>query len=142
MSAQAILWHASFDRLAVGTVLTPRPEYEMRWAACDAGRILEDNRPAGSRAHRDAVFACDDPQDCDNAGAHCEWLFGIEPSGPVERHDLSWATEIDRLVSNSWPSDDPAVLALCTRYWSGEASPDPVWEHLMASAIVISIEPY
>lgn len=136
------LWHASFERLEVGRVLAPQPEYEMRWGHMSAGRILEDNRPSNLRAHRDAVFACDNPQDCDNAGAHCEWLFGIEPSGDVERHDLAWASEIDGLISNGWPSDDRAVLDHAARYWSGEASPDPVWEYLCASARIISVEAY
>lgn len=136
------LWHASFDRLAVGTILTPRPDYEMRWGSDCAGRILEDARPASMRAHRDAVFACADPQDCDNAGAQCEWLYEIRPEGPVEQHDLAWASEIDKLVGNGWSPDDPAVVALAARYWSGEASPDPVWEYLGASATVLSVEEF
>ena len=136
------LWHASFDRLPVGTVLSPRPDYEMRWTTDCAGRILEDVRPADALAHRDAVFACSDPQDCDNAGAHCEWLFGIEPHGAVERHDLAWASDIDRLVSDGWPPGDPAIVELARRYWTGEASEDPVWEHLCTSAVIVSVEPY
>lgn len=136
------LWHASLTRLPAGTVLAPTADYEMRWASYCAGRILEDLRPAGMRAHRDAVFACDNPQDCDNAGAHCEWLFAIEPEGVVERHDLAWATDIDRLVGDGWPADDPAIAELGRRYWSGEASPDPVWEYLCARATIISVEQF
>ena len=135
-------WHASFDRLPVGTVLTPRPDYEMRWSSDCAGRILEDLRPAHMRAHRDAVFTCAEPQDCDNAGAHCEWLCEVRPEGPVERHDLAWASDIDRLVSDGWPADDPAIVEMARRYWNGEASPDPVWEHLCPSAAVLSVEEF
>ncbi len=135
-------WHASFDRLPVGTTLTPRVGYEERWSSYCVGRILEDLRPADQIAHRDAVFMCDDPQSCDDAGAHCEWLFEVVPQGVVERHDMEWATEIDRLVSNGWPDADPRVVELARRYWSQEPSPTPTWEYLAASALVVAVEPY
>ena len=135
-------WHASAVRLPVGTILAPRPDYEARWSAYGVGRILEDLRPEGSLAHRDAVFMCDDAQDCDNAGAHCEWLFGVEPHGVVQRHDMEWATRIDCLVSDGWPVEDPAIVELARRYWAGEASDNPTWELLAASAVIHTVEEY
>lgn len=135
-------WHASFDELPVGTTLAPRPDYERRWSDHHVGRILEDLRPTDSLAHCEAVFMCDDPQDCDNAGAHCEWLFAVEPAGLVQRHDMHWATEIDRLVSNGLPINDPKIVELAQRYWSGQGSQHPVWEYLARTAIIRSVEPY
>jgi len=135
-------WHASFDPLPVGTVLVPRPDYEARWTSNSVGRILEDMRPPASLAHRDAVFMCDDPQECDNAGANCEWLFEVVPTGKVQRHDMDWPTTIDSMVSDGWPPDDARIVELARRYWSGEASDMPTWEYLARSAAVTSVEPY
>lgn len=135
-------WHASFDELPVGTVLTPRPEYESRWQSESVGRILEDLRPAECLPHRSAVFMCDSPQGCDDAGAHCEWLFEVEPSGAVERHDMEWATCMDRLLSEGWPSDGEEIRSLAHRYWQGHPSECPTWEYLAGSAIVIRVERY
>lgn len=135
-------WHASFDRLPEGTVLAPRPEYENRWSSDSAGRILEDLRPSDMLAHRDAVFMCDDPQECDNAGAYCEWLFEVRPDGDVQRHDMEWATTIDSMVSDGWPVDDARITELARRYWHGEASTLPTWEYLVPAATVMSVEPY
>jgi hypothetical protein len=135
-------WHASAVRLPVGTVLAPQPDYEARWSAYGVGRILEDLRPEGMLAHREAVFMCEDPQDCDNAGANCDWLFEVEPHGGVQSHDMEWATRIDGLVSDGWPADSPEVVELARRYWSGEGSEYAVWEHLCASATILSVEEY
>ncbi len=135
-------WHASFQRLTVGTVLVPQPGYEDRWHPQSAGRILEDRRPASALPHRDAVFLCDDPQECDNCGAHCEWLFRVEPADRIERHDLEWATRIDVLMSEGASPDDPAIAELARRYWSGESSELPTWEYLTPQATVLAVEEY
>lgn len=135
-------WHASFDPLPVGTTLVPRLEYENRWSQDCAGRILENLRPAHLLAHRDAVFMCMEAQDCDNAGAHCEWLFGVKAQGKVERHDMEWATEIYRLISDGWPLTDPRIVELARRYWYGEASDAPTWEYLTPAANIMSVERY
>jgi len=135
-------WHASFAPLPVGTILVPCPDYEARWTSNSVGRILEDMRPPASLAHRDAVFMCDDPQECDNAGAYCEWLFEVVPAGEVQRHDMEWATTIDSMVSDGWPPDDVRIVDLARRYWSAEASDMPTWEYLARSAAVTSVEPY
>lgn len=135
-------WHASFDPLPVGTTLRPEPEYEMRWHAESAGRILEDLRPANALAHRDAVFMCDNAQDCDNAGAHCEWLFRVQPDARVERHDMDWATRLDGMVSDGVSPDEPEVLRLAANYWNGVPSELPVWEYLTPKATILAMEPY
>ena len=137
-----MFWHASADKLPVGTVLSPRPDYEARWHSESAGRILEDGRPPDSLPHREAVFMCAEQQDCDDCGAQCEWLFGVVPEGPVTRHDLSHASAIDCLLSEGASSDEPAVRELVRRYWAGDPSELPCWEHLARSARIVSVEPW
>jgi hypothetical protein len=137
-----MLWHASGRELPVGTVLVPQPEYEARWHSESAGRVLEDLRPRGMLPHRDAVFMCADAQSTDDCGGNTDWLFGVEPQGPVVRHDLAFASEIDCLLSDDRSPDDPLIVELARRYWAGDASDDPVWEHLTTSAQIVSVEPW
>jgi hypothetical protein len=133
-------WHASFHRLPVGTTLGPARTGRASPSAFD--EALERYRPVAALARGDAVFMCDDPQDCDNCGAHCEWLFRVEPVGRVERHDLAWATAIDLVLSEGADDGHPDVVEHARRYWAGEASADPVWEYLAATARVVQVEPY
>jgi hypothetical protein len=135
-------WHASAIALPLDTILSPRPDYEMRWHSESAGRILEDGRPSDALAHREAVFMCEEQQECDDCGAACEWLFGVVPEGPVTRHDLSHASAIDCLLSEGASPDEPAVRELVRRYWEGEPSELPCWEHLARSARIVSVEPW
>lgn len=137
-----MLWHASAKELPIGTVLVAQPEYEARWHSESAGRVLEDLRPEGALPHRDAVFMCEDAQSTDDCGGSTDWLFGVEPLGPVVRHDLALASEIDCLLSDDRTADDPMIVDLARRYWAGEASDGPVWEHLAASARIVSVEPW
>jgi hypothetical protein len=133
-------WHGSFVDLPVGTVLIPQPGYEQRWTDLLAAKVLEDLRPSGCRAHRDSVFTCVDQQDVDNCGGHTEWLFEVEPIGPTERHDLTWTTRIEIRLSSGRAPDDPEIVQLAARYWSGAPTEEPVWEHLSGSATILSSE--
>jgi len=142
LAADVRYWHSSFVRLDEGTVLSPRPGYDARWTGPSAGRILEDLRPTQSLAHRDAVFMCRDPQECDDCGAHTEWLFEVVPSARVERHDLAWASDIDVMLSEGVPPDDLRIVDLARRYWSGQASDHPTWEYLSPQATIVHVERY
>lgn len=142
MSETSRFWHASFEKLEVGTVLMPNVECEVHWGDLSYGRILERYRPSTSLAHRDAVFMCEDPQDCDNAGAYCEWLFEVVPVSVVERHDMEWATRLDMAVSDGASPDGAIVRTYASNYWSGAPSETPTWEYLAASARIISVERY
>lgn len=135
-------WHASAKALPTGTILLPRSDYEARWDALSAGRILEGFRPASSLPHRDAVFLCEDPQDCDNCGAECEWLYEARPDARLERHDMEWSTLIDCLTSDGSPPDAPEIAELARRYWTGEASDHPTWEILTPQATILSRQPF
>jgi hypothetical protein len=65
-------YHGSMEELPVGTILTPRDNYEQAWGDTDFYAALEHYRPANMLAHNQAVFMCDNPDDIDLAGGGTE----------------------------------------------------------------------
>ena len=136
-------FHGSMTRLPVGTVLTPRTDYEQDWSNTDFYAALEHYRPAGQLAHRDAVFMCDNEDDVDLAGGGTEWLFTVVPQGKVERHDLNWGSEVSMLISDGYGIDSAEVKRAAENYWAGVPHTDEqVWEYLTPSAKIIAVEAY
>lgn len=135
-------YHGSSDPLPVGTVLTPRDNYEANWSNTDFYAVLEHFRPPHMLAHKNAVFMCDNPDDIDNAGGGTDWLFTVQPLGPVERHDLNWGSEVSMLVSDD-PDDLDAIQQAAENYWNGVPHHDEtVWEYLTPSARIVAVEEY
>jgi len=143
-SSPARFFHGSHDPFDPGFVLTPRGEaYEAAWKDTAFYAALERWRPAGCRAHKDAVFLVGAVDDIDLAGGSTEWCLEVAPEGPVTRHDLNWSSEVSGLVDDGHPVDGPAVRRAAEAYWAGTPHPDEnVWEYLAASATVVRCEPY
>lgn len=135
-------YHGSYDELPVGTILKPRGDaYEADWNNTDFYEILEKYRPPGMLSHKNAVFMCDNPDDVDMAGGATDWLFTVEPLGPVQRHDLNWGSEISCLISDGGSEDELKEAAL--NYWNGVPHHDEnVWEYLTTSAKILAVEEY
>lgn len=137
------LYHGSMDYLPVGTILTPRDDYENRWEHTDFFRPLEMYRPKDKLSHTQSVFMCDNPDDVDLAGGGTEYLFTVIPIGPVQRHDMNWSSEISSLVSLGHDLDSPEIKDAAMAYWAGEESPNEViWEYLAPKAKIITVEEY
>lgn len=139
-----VFYHGSMETLPIGTILRPNPEYEQQWQSTDFYNALEYNRPAGMMAHKDSVFMCDNPDDIDASGGGTEWLFTVEPLGPIQRHDLNWSSEISMLISDEdLTFDDPAVEEAAHNYWAGVPHPnEQVWEYLTPRARIVKVERY
>ena len=136
-------YHGSMNKLPVGTVLTPRDDYENDWANTDFYAALEKYRPANMLSHRQSVFMCDNPEDVDLAGGGTQYLFTVVPIGPVQRHDMNWSSEISSLVSLGQDLDSPEIEDAAAAYWAGEESPNEVvWEYLAPKAKIIAVEEY
>lgn len=138
------LFHGSMDQLAVGTVLRGRgDDYAKAWSSTDFYKVLEQNRPQAYLPHAQAVFAVSDPDDIDLAGGGTEWIFELEPTGPVSRHDLNWSSEISCLLSDGLRPDSVEVRNAAFNYWAGIPHPnESVWEYLIPEAKIILVEPY
>ena len=135
-----MFFHGSYDFLPVGTILTPKENYEEFWQNTDFYSILEKHRPTHMLSHAESVFLANNEQDVDNLGGGTEWLFTVVASERIERHDQSWATEISIAISDDKPEDEIKKFAL--NYWFGVPSKNPVWEYLTPSATIINVEEY
>lgn len=137
------LYHGSMQQLEVGTILSPRNQaYEDDWGHTGFYEYLEKYRPSNSIAHRDAVFMVDNEDDVDVAGGGTEWLFTVQPLGPVERHDMNWGSEISMLLDDEHNNQDKIKQA-AINYWNGVPhTNESVWEYLTTSAKILHVEEY
>ena len=142
-NTSTIYYHGSMEELPVGTVLTPRDNYEADWGNTDFYAVLEYYRPQHMLGHKQAVFMCSDPDDVDLAGGGTEWLFTVEPQGKIERHDLNWGSEISMLIGDGYEINSPEVENAAKNYWAGAPhTGEQVWEYLTPAAKIIAVEPY
>lgn len=136
-------YHGSMEELPIGTILTPRDNYEAAWGNTSFYAALEHYRPHHILGHRQAVFMCDNPDDVDLAGGGTEWLFTVEPQGKIERHDLNWGSEISMLIDDGYDINSHEVANAAKNYWDGVPHTDEqVWEYLTPAAKIIAVEPY
>lgn len=141
--AQTTFYHGSMDELPVGTVLTPRDNYESNWGATSFYAALEAYRPQSMLSHHQAVFICSDPDDVDLAGGGTEWLFTVEPIGKIERHDLNWSSEISMLIDDGYAINSLEVANAAKNYWNGTPhTGEQVWEYLTPKAKILQVEEY
>ena len=137
-------FHGSMDRLGIDFVLRGRGDaYIESWSGTDFYCALESLRPHYCLPHSQAVFAVADPGEVDLAGGGTDWIFELEPSGPVSRHDLNWSSEISCLLSDGFKPDSAEVRTAAFNYWSGVPHTDEsIWEYLMPEAKIIRVAPF
>ena len=132
-------YHGSYTKLKPGTILRPNPEYEKDWNHTDFYSILEFYRPKNKLSHKNAVFMCDNLDDIDNAGGATQFIYEIEPLGPVEKHDLNWSSEISMLAEEP-EKNARKIKTAAMHYWMGEPHPnEQVWEYLTTYARVVAL---
>lgn len=142
-ASELTFYHGSFDKLPVGTILTPQTNYEENWQNTDFYGPLEMYRPANMLSHKQSVFMCSDPDDIDLAGGATEWLFTVVPLGQVQKHDINWGSEISMLISDGHEFDSDEIVEAAANYWNGIPHVnESVWEYLTPTAKIIAVEPY
>lgn len=62
-NSDSLYYHGSYEPLKVGTILTPRENYELNWAGTDFYWLLENHRPNNMLSHKQSVFMASDPDD-------------------------------------------------------------------------------
>jgi hypothetical protein len=136
-------YHGSYDELPVGTILTPRDDYEDKWHSADFYGPLEMYRPANMLPHKASVFMCDNADDVDLAGGATDWLFTVVPIGNVEKHDLNWGSEVSMLMSDGHEIDSEEIMQASENYWKGIPHPnESVWEYCAPKAKIVAVEEY
>lgn len=137
-----IFFHGSDIFLPVGTILKPRTDYEAFWKSLDSYSILEKYRPSDKMAHKDSVFMVQSDLEIDGAGGGTEYVFKVKPLGPVEKHDMAWATKISELLDNI---DETSIKQCAENYWLGVPfynKSESLWEFLTPAAEIISVEEF
>jgi len=138
-----LYYHGSTIYLPVGTLLRPGIDYEKHWASTDFYTALEHYRPTGKLAHKDAVFMCESEDDVDLCGGGTEWLFSVNPLGPVHKHDVNWSSEISCLISKGYSINSPEVESAASSYWNSMPHyNESVWEYLTPSATILKVVRY
>jgi hypothetical protein len=142
-SSGITFYHGSIIYLPVGTILTPRDDYEENWGHTDFFKALELYRPDSMLSHTQSVFMVGNDDDIDLAGGGIEYVFTVEPLGKVQKHDINWSSEISMLVSDGCKIDDPKIISAANSYWEGKPHyNESVWEYLTPKAKILSVEEY
>jgi hypothetical protein len=123
-SAAPKLYHGSREYFDPGFVLRPQeggyaslPDEDI----APVEDIIEQHRPEGKIPRRESVFMVDDPERVEQAGGYADYIYIVEPIGPVEVSYLAWYGELS-VFWMDMPEDERRRLA--EGYWSGDPSPD------------------
>jgi len=143
LELEKVYYHGSSEYLDVGTILTPRKDYENDWQDTDFYGSLEHYRPSNCLSHKESVFMVDNDNDIDNAGGGTEYVFHVIPLGDVQRHDMNWGSEISMLISDGYDISSDEIKHAAQEYWKGTPHPnESVWEYLTPSAKIIKVEEF
>ena len=134
-------YHGSYDKLDVGTVLTPGgDDYESSWGGTNFYGPLEKFRPPEKLAHKEGVFMVGSDDDVDVAGGATDYVYTVEPIGEVQKHDLNWGSEISMLIDDGHTLNDPEVKEAAENYWNGVPHHnEQVWEYLSPRAKIVGV---
>jgi hypothetical protein len=156
--SMTVLYHGSKRRFRVGTVLRAQrygyahasgfPAFEKRVITmCED--FLEKFRPADAIPRRSALFMVDDPAIIDEVGGYEDYVYQVEPIGPVTRCNLYWYSNLDGYCMNLDGRPDRAdmydVAIIAKAYWAAapndldEPHRDQI-EYLAQSAKIIAVK--
>lgn len=149
-SAGSTLYHGSRVEFDEGTILTPQADGYVTYPDAEAQhtlteRVLEDNRPQGCVSRFGAVFLIDNPELIDYAGGYTDFIYEVEPLGPVTRCNLAWYSELysiceDAVLSESYSSETPEMVEAALHYWNADPrDSSDLYEYLTDRARVIRI---
>lgn len=137
-SVQRKYYHATNKNFPIGFILLPNPEYQQKWEKTDFYSVLEKHRPPHMLRHANAVFMVDDLETIDATGAPINYIYEVQPLGPVQQHDLNWSHEISMLLDLGGTPEEIAKAA--ENYWNGVPHyNETAWEFLTTSARIVAL---
>jgi hypothetical protein len=109
-------------------------------------KILEQRRPVDCPDRGDSVYMREEREFSTVGVTYNEgYVHEVEPIGRVDKRDLAWIGVIQRrhhknelLRKNEYPTLSDTEIA--NKYWSGEASDNPLWEWVAKQAKVIDVD--
>ena len=151
------LYHGSRRRFRVGTILRAQrygyahgsgyPAFEKRVRKmCED--FLEEFRPANAIPRRSALFMVDDPSIIDAVGGYEDYVYEVQPIGPVTRCNLYWYSDLEGYCMGLEGRPEHAhmgqVMDMAKGYWRASTNDidAPVrdqMEYLAQSARVIAL---
>lgn len=142
------LYHGSRKRFKIGTILRPQRGGYVAGSGMDKIEraahtklegYLDTFRPTGAVSRANAVFMCARPQDIDYAGGYDDYVYVVDPIGPVHRCNLHWYSQ---LFSYSFEDGvyPPECAEWAQNYWSAKPSKNALYEYLAASAKVVGLD--
>lgn len=108
------LYHGSKKEFPIGFILLPQSDgYIHAERDNDAHTMLEDllekYRPKGCIPRTEAVFLVSDPEEIDYAGGYADFVYLVDPEGPITRCNLTWYSELYLLCEHETLSAQEAV---------------------------------
>lgn len=141
-------YHGSKTPLEIGAVLRPRPDgyVQIQYEHGDADnwveRYMEERRPKGKLSRLESVFMLElhqpferyaDPAFIfDMTGGHGDYIYEVEPLGPVEASDLRWYTVA------AYPRTELGRARAASAYWRGKSA-GYLMEHRTPAARVVRL---
>jgi len=134
-NSDTVYYHGSKIELPVGTVLEGGDRYNESQE--NSFSLVEKYRPGNKLSHRESLFMCDDPDKISEAGGNDNYLFVVNPSGEINKHDLSWVTSIAEV------RDEHKIKIMAENFWKGEPNTvvnDPLWVYTTTEAKIVAHE--
>jgi hypothetical protein len=133
-----VFYHGTRVELEPGMILAPQSEGYVHGSGFDSleikahrycEQVLERYRPSNAISRSRAVFMCDTIESIDRAGGYEDFIYEVEPTGPVSRCNLYWYSSLE-----SWcfQLDDPEkaeeydLKNMARGYW--ECAPNDIGE--------------
>ncbi len=98
-------------------------------------RALEEHRPDGMIPRDEAVFMADDPEMIPTLGGDINYVYIVEPIGPVEKSEAHW---ISNMYFRMFDMSDEQAAEWSENYWEGVPGyGEPTWEYRARQAKVV-----
>lgn len=134
------LYHGSMKEFPNGFVLFSQNDGYVSHLR-DIEVEFDKYRPRHILSRFNSMFMVDNPELIDSAGGHDDYIYLVEPIGPVFKSDLAWYTEFDAFWYEGG-QDIPAEV-IASNYWNGVPyinSEHSLWEYRAQSAKIIRME--
>lgn len=155
------LYHGSRKSFPLGFTLLPQSDGYIHAERDNPAHamlegLLEKYRPDDCIPRDKAVFLVDDPDMIDNAGGYSDYLYTVDPVGPVTKCNLAWysalyllcehealsAAEAKAMGREWYPEwEEPEMREHALNYW--KAAPhgsDDLAEYLCTSAVITAVD--
>jgi len=136
------LYHGSNKRMKLGTIITSRSDgYTSMESEREIEDLFEKYKPANKISRKNCVYMVSNPDDIDAAGGYSDYIYMVNPIGPIDKSDLSWYAEVDGLLHDK-NKNIKIIKSYINNYWTGvqyKTKEHSLFEYRANSAKIIEI---